>query len=197
MKPTLPLLLLLLLAGCYAPRGAWVWADDFTPPGGAGGYVIVPGDVLMVRVFQQEANSARVRVRPDGMVSLPLLSDQPAAGRTPSALAAELQAQLRAFLNNPVVTVSLEEPRALTVSVVGEVVRPGVHPLEPGAGLLQAVAAAGGLTEYAHRDGLFVLRTLPSQPEPARVRFTWERLSAGEEKSLHFQLLAGDVVVVE
>lgn len=189
-------LTVLAAAGCYTPKGAFVAVDDFVLPA-AGDYVIAAGDSLQVRVFQQEAMSARVRVRNDGKVSLPMVNDVMAAGRTPTELANDLQAKLKSFINNPVVTVSLEESRPLSVSVLGEVVRPGVVTLDAGAGVLQALAAAGGLNDFAHRDGLFVLRKVPGEAVPTRIRFTWDGLTRGEGKAARFTLLAGDVVVAE
>lgn len=181
---------------CYTPRGAFVAVDDL-PLSSVGDYTVGPGDVLMVRVFEQEAMSARVRVRNDGKVSLPMVNDLVAAGKTPEVLAAELQVRLRGFINNPVVTVSLEEARPLTVSVIGEVMRAGIVTLEPGAGVLQALAAAGGLTDFAHRDGLFVVRKGPGDPAPKRVRLTWEALTRVEGRACRFLLVAGDVVIAE
>ncbi|MBK7857912.1 MAG: polysaccharide biosynthesis/export family protein [Archangiaceae bacterium] len=160
-------------------------------------YVISPGDVISVKVFQQDAVSTRGKVRVDGMFSLPLVNELPAAGRTPTQLAVEISAKLKAFINNPVVTVALEEPRPLTVSVLGEVTRPGVTTLESGAGVMEAIAAAGGITDFAHLEGLFVLRRLAGKPQPIRIRFTWEALSRGEGAAGRFQLQPGDVVVVE
>lgn len=197
MTRALPLVACLLAGACYTPRGAFVWADAYRGPGTSGEYVMVAGDVLQVNVFQQEANSARVRVRSDGCVSLPLLADQLAAGKTPVAFAAELQKKLKPFINNPLVTVSLEEPRPLTVSVVGEVMRAGTLPLEAGAGVLQALAAAGGLSDFAHRDGIFVLRTVAGSATTTRIRFTWDQLSRAEGRVALFTLMPSDVVVVE
>ncbi len=188
--------LCLLTAGCYTPRGAFLDVDAAIITD-ATDYVIAAGDVLQVRVFQQEAVSARVRVRADGKVSLPLVNDVLVAGKSPAVLAAELQVKLKDFINTPVVTVSLEEMRPVLVSVLGEVTRSGVVTIEPGSGVLQALAAAGGLTDFAHRDGIFVLRKTAGQPAPRRIRFTWEALSRGEGAAARFTLLPGDVVVAE
>ncbi len=191
------LLTTLLLSACYTPSGAFIPVADFEPAANNGEYLVVPGDVLQVRVFQQEAMSARVKVRADGKVSLPFANEMQVEGKAPVAIAAEVQVRLKDFVNNPVVTVSLEETRPLTVSVVGEVVRPGMVTLELGAGVLQALAGAGGLTDFAQKEGLFVLRTVPGKPQPVRVRFTWEELTQGVGKAPRFGLVAGDVVVAE
>jgi polysaccharide export outer membrane protein len=185
-----------LLSACYTPSGAFIEVDTAIVAESSD-FVISPGDVLQVRVFQQDAMSARVRVRADGKVSLPLLNDVVAAGKSPSVLAGELQARLKDFINLPVVTVSLEETRPVTVSVLGEVTRNGVVTLEPGAGVVQALAAAGGLTDFAHKEGIFVLRKVPGQPQPKRIRFTWDMLTRGEGPASRFTLQPGDVVVAE
>jgi polysaccharide export outer membrane protein len=182
-------------SGCWAPKGVFIPVESYgTTP--VGEYVISPGDTLQVRVFQQEAMSARVRVRGDGKVSLPMVNDVMVAGKMPTQVASELQVRLKEFINTPVVTVSLEETRPLTVSVVGEVVRPGIVTLEPGAGVMHALAGAGGLTDFAHKDGLFVLRK-GADGKPVRIRFTWDALTAGDGPSVRFLLMPQDVVVVE
>ncbi len=191
---------LALGTGC-SHVGDYVWADDVPEPAGPADaeYVIAPGDVLGVRVFNQEGMSGRARVRPDGKISLPFVNDVEAAGQTPAALARRLQQRLKEFINNPVVTVSLEEAGPIQVSVLGEVTRPGVYPVASGANVLQALAAASGLTPYASRDRIFVLRKTPSGSKAPviRVRFTFEKLSHAEGRSAGFRLRDGDVVVVE
>ena len=187
--------LLWALTGCPRP-GTFVWVDSYLGPKPSKEYVIVPGDTLNVRVFQQENMSARVKVRADGKVSLPFLNDVLAAGFTPMVLAAQLLLRLKDFINNPVVTISLEELKPLQVSVIGEVPRPGIYSLEPGSGVLQALATAGGFTEFAHKDMLFVLRQTPGAT-PTRIRFTYEALSRAQGAAPTFTLLLNDVVVVE
>ncbi len=179
-----------------ANLGKFVWVDEYTePPAPAEKpYVIAVGDVIQVRVFNQDQLSARVRVRSDGKVSLPLLSDVDAAGYTPVALSQRLEIQLRELVKTPAVTVSLEETKPQTVMVIGEVVRPNAYPLEAGSGVLQGLANAGGLTPDASTDRIFVLRQIPT---PARIRFSYEKLRHQEGRAATFRLRAGDVVVVE
>lgn len=194
--PLTALATLALGAACYTPRGAFVAVEEYALPTSSE-YVLAPGDVISVRVFQQDAMSARVKVRNDGVVTLPLVNDWAAAGKTPKALGTELEGKLKDFINTPVVTIFVEESRPNTVSVLGEVSRPGVVTLEAGAGVLQALAAAGGLTDFAHRDGIFVLRKVSGEPQAQRIRFTWDSLSRGEGKAARFTLQTQDTVVVE
>ena len=183
-----------LFSAC-ATTGKFVWVDDYAEPRSSSDqYVIAPGDTLNVRVFAQDAMSARVKVRPDGMISIPFLNDVNAAGLPPAALARQLDAKLKDYIKQPNVTVSLEEPAKLNVSVLGEVAHAGAFSLDPGAGVLQALAMAGGFTDYAHKDRVFVLRKRPS---PARIRFTFKALVQGEGRAGSFTLRDGDTVVVE
>jgi polysaccharide export outer membrane protein len=184
------------LAGC-ATSGAYTWVYDYKDPPAPptpGGYTIQPGDLLQVRVFNQPDMSARVRVREDGKISIPFLNDVTAAGFTPNALAQQLQGRLKDYINAPVVTVSLEEARPFSVAVMGEVSKPGVYPVPTNAGVLQALAAAGGFTQYASRDRIFVVRDVP---ERARIRFNYDDLSLAQGKAATFRLRPGDTVVVE
>lgn len=164
-------------------------------------YQIAPGDVISIRVFSQEANSIeRTRVREDGKVSLPFLNDVEVAGAEPADLARRLEVKLKAYINNPVVTVLVDERRPLRVSVVGKVVRPGAYDLFPGSGVIHAIAAAGGLTPFADDDRVFVLRSgywADGQPAPARIRFRYGDLASGKAPATLFLLRVGDVVVVE
>lgn len=164
-------------------------------------YRIAVGDVLGVRVWNQDSMSIdRARVREDGRISLPFLQDVEVLGQTPSDLANRLQVELKAYVVSPVVTVTAVERRPTRVSVLGEVVRPGQYDLERGSGVLVALAAAGGLTPYAHKDRVFVLRYgywADGNRDPARIRFEYSRLAEGRRPAATFRLEPGDVVTVE
>jgi polysaccharide export outer membrane protein len=191
----------LLVVAC-AQGSQYLWVDQLPeapPPDHE--YRIGSGDVISVRVWQQDAMSMdRARVRDDGKLSVPFLQDVEVSGMTPGELSSRLQAKLKAYFVNPVVTVTLVEQKAMRVSVVGEVAKPGAYEVERGAGVLHALAAAGGLTEYAHRDRIYVLRAgywTDGNPAPARIRFRYDALSRGERRPSAFRLRSGDVVVVE
>lgn len=179
-------------------RGAYVPVEEYPVPAADSEYRIAPGDVLSVRVWNQESMSdSHARVRDDGKISVPFLQDVDVAGTTPGELSQRLQTKLKTYVVNPVVTITVVEVRPLRVSVVGEVTRPGQYELERNAGVLSAVAAAGGLTDYAHRDAIFVLRGGPEAKGPTRIRFRYASLAGGERPAASFRLRAGDVVVVE
>jgi polysaccharide export outer membrane protein len=157
----------------------------------------VPGDVISVRVLNHDDMSGKVRVRSDGRISLPIVGDVAAAGMTPTALADKLRGDLKDYVNNPTVTVTVDEPKPFTISVTGEVMRPGVYPLDVPASLLQALASAGGLSQFAHDDQIYVLRRLGDDGPPVRIRFKYEALAHAEGQSATFSLQRNDLVVVE
>lgn len=193
------MVVLLVVAACATTSKApFVWVDEWrstpeTP--GNGEYVIGIGDALNVQVWEQEKMSAVVRVRSDGRISLPFLDDVPASGKTPVLLARDLEERLKPFIVRPQVVVAVDESRPLSVSVLGQVGEPGLHNLTPGAGVAQALAAAGGLRDFAKRDRIFVVRT--GSDSPVRIRMTWDDITAGIGGAGRFRLRAGDVVVVE
>jgi polysaccharide export outer membrane protein len=175
----------------------FLWIDSVpatvtTPPAA---YIIFPGDVLSVRVWEQEAMSTRARVRDDGKISLPLVNDLQAAGNTPLQLARGIEETLRArqLFNNPRVTVNIEETHSTTVTVCGEVAHAGSFSVGSEANLLQVLANAGGLTEFADRDRIFVIRQGTGLP---RIRFRYRDLLL-PTRAADFRLANGDVVLVE
>ena len=183
----------LTLVAC-STTGPYVWADSLPASAAAGGDVLIAdGDVLNVRVFNQDPLSTKERVRADGRISIPVIGEIVARGKRPAQLASEIQERLRDIVKVPSVIVSFEAGTELKVSVVGEVRNAGVFQLDPGSNVLHALAAAGGLTDYADSDSVFVVR----RGLPQRVRFRYSDLRSAAPKSIAFTLQAGDVVVVE
>jgi polysaccharide biosynthesis/export protein len=187
------LLLSLAFLGC-ASTGPFTWAREL-PPGAVAeqDFLIRDTDTVNVRVYQQDAITTNQRVRPDGRIVVPLAGEFMARGKKPAVLAKEIEEKLKNVLVTPVVTVSVEQSAQITISVVGQVKNAGAFNLDPGANVLQALASAGGLSDYASDDRIFVLR----RSLPQRVRFTFADLRNGEKASIGFGLHAGDVVVVE
>ena len=187
----LPLLLVLTACGATGP---YVWVDSLPASATSSSDVIIQdGDVITVRVFNQEPLSTHERVRSDGKIAMPVIGEIVARGKKPAQLAAEIQDRLKAVVVAPSVSVLMEQTGEMKVSVVGEVKNGGVFPLEPGANVLHALAAAGGLSDYADSDKIFVIR----KSLPQRVRFRYNDLRSADAKSVQFLLQHGDVVVVE
>ncbi len=200
----LPASLLLALCCVFAQGCATTqpfrWVDELeAEPERSADYRIAPRDVISVRVWNQEAMSLeRARVREDGRISLPFLKDVSVAELTPNELSERLQRELISLIVDPVVTVTLEEPAQMNISVIGEVTTAGVFTMSRPAGVLHAIAAAGGLNRYANPEGIYVLRRLePWSPAPTRIRFRMRDLTGGATRAAGFFLQSGDIVVVE
>jgi len=121
-----------------------------------------PDDVIQVSVYQDKELSTIVPVRPDGNISLPLVGEMPASGKTAVDLQQEIARKLTQYISEPAVTVVVKEINSPKVSVLGEVKNPGIYKIKDRATVLDAVALAGGLTEFAKRDKVTVIRAEPS-----------------------------------
>jgi polysaccharide export outer membrane protein len=128
-------------------------------------------DVITVFVWKEPDLGATVVVRPDGRISLPLVNEIPAAGKTTAELQAEITEKLLQFIAEPVVTVIAKEIHSRKISVLGEVRRPDVYRINDRVTVLDAIAMAGGFTEFAKRNAVIVLRHGPSGQQRFRVDF--------------------------
>jgi polysaccharide export outer membrane protein len=144
-----------------------------------------------------------VRVRPDGKLTIPLIGEVSADGQSPEALSVRISEQLRKFLTGPHVTVGVVEASTLRFFVMGRVVKPGEYPLHTQTTVLQGLALAGGLAEYAKADDILVIRRQPNAdaatpPKSAEtvVPFNLKRLVGGHDVSRNFLLQPGDTIVV-
>jgi polysaccharide export outer membrane protein len=189
---------LVISSAACANLGEYVWINEYRdphPPGTANSYILGAGDVIQVRVYNQDGMSARAKVRTDGKITLPFLNDVQVEGYTPNVLAEQLETRLKDFVNRPVVTVSVEEQRHIQVPVVGEVSKSGIIDIPADSGMLQALATAGGLSEMAHTDRIFVLRNDGSQA--SRIRFDYKKILHAVPPESTFRIRAGDQIVVE
>lgn len=186
----------LLLSACAGP-GQYIWfselpAHEQTLVGSD--YVIGVGDTISINVYEQEGLSVDGKVRGDGKLSLPLAGEIVAAGKRPLQLSAEVEATLKQFIVAPRATVNVVEAHPITVSVLGEVSNVGVLTMDPPARLVDALAKAGGLGEYANYSRIFVLRQFPTFH---RIRFTWDDVQRNTGGAAIFPLRTGDAIVVE
>lgn len=190
----LPFFLAAVLLSACSDLGQYTWYTEVPPVPPASELTVQTGDTVSVRVLGHDEMSVKAKVRTDGRIALPLIGEIEVLGKRPAALRSEIEARLKDFIVSPSVMLNVEDVQPLAVAVLGEVGKPGMYVLEPGAGLAQALAAGSGLTEFAHRDRIFVVR---QRPAPARIRFTYEAVSRNEGRAGSFPLRPGDVVVVE
>lgn len=172
------------------PRPAPAQADRQGRP--ADDYRIGPEDVLAIAVWNNEAMSRVVPVRPDGKISLPLLDDVQAAGLTPMQLRDAIAKRLSEYVPSPSVSVIVNDVRSFKVSVIGEVARPARYELKSRASVLDVLALAGGFNQFANRARLVVLRT--EGDKQVRIPFNYNRVVAGEEENVY--LRANDIILV-
>ena len=182
-------------AGCGV-SGRYVWVHERPPaPLPANGRILIgAGDLVEVQVYGEEQTSTTSRVLADGTLTVPLLGPVPAVGKRPEELGAMLEEQLKRYITVPKVTVLIRES-LVSVAVLGEVRTAGVVDVVAPANVLEALAKAGGLTEFADESAIFVLRKHGDKTE--RIRFTYAALTQAEPAAARFQLQTGDVVVVE
>jgi polysaccharide export outer membrane protein len=197
MQPWVVFLLALLAALGCGSAGTFVWYKDLPRTEwepSTGEYVIGIGDTISVKVYEQDALGTKSKVRPDGRIAMTFVGEVVVVGRHPLALAKELEARLKEFIVNPRVTVTVDESVPVTISMLGEVAKTGSLTVEPNAGLLQALALAGGPNDYADKSSIYVLRR---SPDFRRIRFTYDALLQNENGAATFALRTGDVIVVE
>jgi polysaccharide export outer membrane protein len=158
------------------------------------GYVIGPEDVLGV-VFWREADmSADVIVRPDGMITLPLINEVRAAGRTPQDLREELTSAAAKYIADPSVTIVVKAINSLTVFITGQVMKPGEYPLTSPTTVVQLLAMAGGLQEFANGKKIMIMRT--EGDRQVAHRFNYKDVLDGKNLAQNIQLRPGDTVLV-
>jgi polysaccharide export outer membrane protein len=158
-------------------------------------YVIGPRDVLTIFVWREpELSIPRVEVRLDGKISVPLIDDVQAAGRTPLQLKEELTTRLKEFVTAPVVTVVVASVGSKLVYIIGEVTREGPINMQPDMRVLDAIGLAGGLNPFAGRNRIKIIRSQGSAP--AEFTFDYDRFVDGQDLAQNILLIPGDTIVV-
>ncbi len=157
-------------------------------------YIVGEADTLHINVWKEAELSETVVVRPDGKISLPLVNEMKVSGMTPSQIQQLLTDRLKAYLMAPQVTVTVTEIHSKSVYITGEVLRAGEYPLLSPVTVLQLIARAGGLTAYANRRGIFVLRE--ADGKQVRYPFDYNDVIRGKSAAENIDLKPGDTVVV-
>jgi polysaccharide export outer membrane protein len=155
-------------------------------------YRLGSGDKIRVEVYKDAQLSQSAQVRPDGKITLPLIGDVEAAGRTPIELRQTIATSLKEYMTNPVVTVIVVEASAATAYVVGEVAHPGAVNLQGPVTVLQALAIAGGLKDFANTKNIHILRKGPMGTQT--IAFNYKDALRGSGGQVY--LRPGDTIVV-
>jgi polysaccharide export outer membrane protein len=180
-------------AGNSLPRHAMLTPDQEATLG-RDEYKIGTGDALEISVWKNSDISRTVVVRPDGMISLPLLNDIQAAGLSPMQLREVLSKKLKEYMPAPEVSVIVTEPRSAKVLITGEVQRPGSVDLRKPTTVLEALFLAGGLTNFASSKRITIMR--PNGRTVQRIAFDYKKAMSAEGESENFLLQPGDIILV-
>jgi polysaccharide biosynthesis/export protein len=159
-----------------------------------GDYVIGAGDVLQLFVWKEPELTKDVTVRLDGRITVPLLGDLEAAGKTPNKLAGEIAARLAKYLEAPQVTLGVSQPKSSRFYVMGQVAKPGDYGLDGQVTVAQALAMAGGLKDFAKASNIVIIRKAGTGQTFIRVNY--KKLEAGEDLSQNVVIKPGDTVLV-
>lgn len=169
-----------------APDAAKAAMDD--------SYVIGELDSIAVVVWKEDGLTDRgVLVRPDGMISLPLVGDIKAAGKTPMQLAKEITELLKKYIQDPNVTVFLNQMNSKKIYLIGQIGHTGPIMMTPGMTLLEAIGTAGGLNEFANSKKIYILRTVGGKQQKIPVQY---KQALKGDLSLNLTLNPGDTIVV-
>jgi polysaccharide export outer membrane protein len=152
--------------------------------------VIGPDDSVQVTVWENPSLTGAVLVRPDGNISLPLVGDVAAAGLTPLQLSASITEKIKNYVKDPTVNVAVLSVNSKQVIMVGEVGRVGPVPIRPGMTVLQAIVTAGGLTPFANKKKIYVLRGEPGKQQ--RLPFNYKKSLLNDDMLVQ----PGDRIVV-
>ena len=157
-------------------------------------YLIGAGDVLEILVWKEPDISRTVSVRPDGKISMPLVDDIQASQCTLPQLKDRITKALAAYVDNPAVYVMLQENRSKKIYVIGKIEEPGEYVLEKETTVLQAIATAGGFSEWAKKDDIIILRR--GQQGQFRIESDCDRVISGKDIKQNRLLKPDDVIVV-
>ncbi len=158
-------------------------------------YVIGIDDLLAINVWKEPDITRNVPVRSDGKISLPLVGEVTAGGRTPKALKAEITEKLKNYISEPEVTVIVQEMRSKKFNIMGQVGRPGSYPLTGNTTILDGLALAGGFRDFAKKKDIYVLRKKADGTDE-RLPFNYKDVIKGKNSQQNVKLIPGDTVVV-
>jgi polysaccharide biosynthesis/export protein len=158
-------------------------------------FIIGAGDVLSINVWKEEQLTRSVPVRSDGRISLPLVGEVQASGRTPKELESELRIRLKDYVSEPEVTVIVQEIKSQKFNVLGMVMKPGSYALANPTTVLDAIALAGGFRDFAKQKAIYVLRQAPDGSQ-VRLPFNYKDVVKGHNSSQNVVLQSNDTIVV-
>lgn len=159
------------------------------------GFIIGADDVLAINVWKETDISRSVPVRSDGKISLPLVGEIVAAGRTPLQLETEIASRLRSYITEPEVTVMVQQINSQKYNILGQVIKPGSYPLVATTTIVDAIANAGGFKDFAKKKGVYILRQSGGGGE-SKISFDYPDYIKGKNTKQNITLQPHDTVIV-
>ena len=159
-------------------------------------YFIGPEDVLNITVWRNVDLSKEVTVRPDGRISLPLIGDITAVGKTPAQLSEDISTKLKEYKENPQVSIVITQVNSYVIYVLGEVAKPGKYPLRSKTTLLQGVTIAGGFNASAARNKIVVFRFAKDGAGQVKIKASYDDIVLRDGSNQNIELKPGDQIVV-
>ncbi len=179
-------------AGATPARGAAADATPAKPHDDS--FVIGNDDVLAINVWKEPDISRSIPVRSDGKISLPLVGEVQAAGLTPLKLEKDIAGKLKNYIDEPEVTVMVQQVNSQKFNILGQVVRPGSYVIANSPTVLDAIALAGGFRDFAKQKSIYVLRQ--GAGGDSRIPFNYKDVSQGKNMAQNIKLQPGDTIIV-
>jgi polysaccharide export outer membrane protein len=205
-RATLPLAALALFCGALSAQapasGGEVPAAASTQPSEATGakphddsFIIGANDVLAINVWKEVDLSRSIPVRSDGRISLPLVGELQAAGKTPLQLEQDIAGRLKNYITDPEVTVMVEQINSEKFNILGQVGRPGSYPLTATTTIVDAIALAGGFKDFAKKKGVYILRK-NAEGNESRIAFNYQDFIKGKDTNQNITVKPHDTIIV-
>jgi polysaccharide biosynthesis/export protein len=183
-------------AGCPGSNFNYDYAKEPDPRNKE--LVLGAGDVIGINVWENANLNTEATIRPDGTITLPLVGDVKAAGETPTTLKTRIKTQLANFvkMQGTEVTIAVRAWKSYRFTIQGEVSRAGVHTSDQFLTVSDALALAGGLTRFAKRDEIKLIRREPKTGEVRHIPLDYEAIASGKRPDMNIYVLAGDTIWV-
>ena len=190
-------LLLTLLAACTGANLNYPYTQEPDPRNKE--LVLGVGDVVAINVWDQKDLNTDATIRPDGTITMPLVGDMRAAGETPTTLREKIKAALQNYVKlgaDNLVTVAVKSWRSYRFTLQGEVGKPGVFSSDQYVNVGEAIAMAGGLTRFAKRDGILLMRTDGKTGAVKKIPLDYDAFASGKRPEMNIFVLPGDYIYV-
>lgn len=152
-------------------------------------------DLLSVSVWKEPDLTKSIPVRSDGKISMPLIGEIQAAGRTPRQLEQEITSKLQSYITAPEVTVIVEKVNSKKFNILGEVTKPGSYSLTQASTIVDAIALAGGFRDFAKKTGVYVLRK-DADGRETKISFNYKDFIKGKNPGQNVQIEPNDTIIV-